>query len=787
MLSVVGDTFCSNSADAWTALTTLTLPISNCQSNVMFMASLVFFVPAFAFSWRQASMIRIRGLTYTPLLRLANSHTGRFARRYEAPQGWANDHVLLLSLQSVCLACWAVMATAECLFEKSNSGPVSFSRIGVLLGEVLQWTLSILFLNVLRRKQATPSFRFLRSFWSIQFALCLGTGILGVEKIWAPPYGSGAKSVEFFSRWGALVACGVLFFISLYGCLYANFDFSDKTSIVQRMAQHRDDGVGYGPPYPDSPVSKFRTRTPRTISTGTEKHRNTPEKKLWQQFYDGVAEAEADLLVPPTPPRVSDELSSCIRKIYNEYLVCKQVRPHLDVEFYFDEGGTFQVQSKQAVPDNEKVLHGESPVGRHRRTEPMGHGPASPGFVPITKLASESIERNAIVTIPQFEDLMVSFLLSTVNYTLVQKLGFSKIFLFDTTSPIFVSKNWQTAERLVVIIPSSSDRVGGAGVWNMVGCFENGMRYGSVLLLCEQVLEENSAVVILNPVTYHAGMVPHTDVTFSKLILDTKKVLESGDQLTFDHLRDSLISQGYAKDTLREHSRALKSMALFESLSGDDGPTKRVKVAWDTLVSKSRASNIVIASHRQSYNCAVKTSHYAMSSGRLRACVFMDGHREDYNAFRSLQNIHPKFVGDVYSLEEVDDEKQDASVYVKYRGCHRYSDKEVIIHRFSKQHASVLLSSPDVTPSNSPPEQTNMFRSTRKRTNQSLVKSGPSWEEQQRDPSSLWENWDLRRTMEMVHNESRNMLVFMESEEYMWYIMNVEKEADGGALNETEV
>ena len=262
MLSVVGDTFCSNSADAWTALTTLTLPISNCQSNVMFMASLVFFVPAFAFSWRQASMIRIRGLTYTPLLRLANSHTGRFARRYEAPQGWANDHVLLLSLQSVCLACWAVMATAECLFEKSNSGPVSFSRIGVLLGEVLQWTLSILFLNVLRRKQATPSFRFLRSFWSIQFALCLGTGILGVEKIWAPPYGSGAKSVEFFSRWGALVACGVLFFISLYGCLYANFDFSDKTSIVQRMAQHRDDGVGYGPPYPDSPVSKFLTTNP---------------------------------------------------------------------------------------------------------------------------------------------------------------------------------------------------------------------------------------------------------------------------------------------------------------------------------------------------------------------------------------------------------------------------------------------------------------------------------------------------------------------------------------------
>ena len=66
-----------------------------------------------------------------------------------------------------------------------------------------------------------------------------------------------------------------------------------------------------------------------------------------------------------------------------------------------------------------------------------------------------------------------------------------------------------------------------------------------------------------------------------------------------------------------------------------------------------------------------------------------------------------------------------------------------------------------------------------------MVKSGPSWEEQQCDPSSLWENWDLRRTMEMVHNESRNMLVYMESEEYMWYIMNIEEEADGDALDET--
>ena len=38
--------------------------------------------------------------------------------------------------------------------------------------------------------------------------------------------------------------------------------------------------------------------------------------------------------------------------------------------------------------------------------------------------------------------------------------------------------------------------------------------------------------------------------------------------------------------------------------------------------------------------------------------------------------------------------------------------------------------------------------------------------------------------MEMVHNESRNMLVYMESEEYMWYIMNIEEEADGDALDE---
>ena len=100
-----------------------------------------------------------------------------------------------------------------------------------------------------------------------------------------------------------------------------------------------------------------------------------------------------------------------------------------------------------------------------------------------------------------------------------------------------------------------------------------------------------------------------------------------------------------------------------------------------------------MASHRHSYDCALRSYRYASGTAaansyagpsagnRLRACVFMEGTREDYLSFRSLQNVE-YHVEDVYSLGQ---EVQVSPLITTIQGQHRKNNSVVKIYRIKKK------------------------------------------------------------------------------------------------------
>ena len=704
----VGESFCKgtgNVLDELLDFQTHGSPINECQCNLLYMMTFLYFVPACISGMKRLSSMRDTSLSYTPLLRMANSHTGRFAQQwhYRADGMSKKEFLITFSCTTLCLGAWFAMAGYEFL-NSTALEPVSVSRCIVIATELLQWSFVFIYVYVLKRKDASPSFRFLRTFWCLQFFVSLVSSLISPNLIWAYAFNTG--NFGDMSRLALFVCSG---WLSLY-------------CIVSFVAEHVKDSMSLAPPFAESlsatdlrdeegalyPQARRTFSTPKTVAKGSgyNRRRRTPEKKLWRQFHDVTAQAEADMTVPPTPPRCSDELSQCIAKQFHLFTHVKAMNPDKSIEILFDNSGYLKIVAKndagspmpgisetQSRNENNSTASGKidgSQTPSSRRSKPVT-SPGSP--FSAENLASVTIGKNVIVTMKEFEDFLTSFVCDTVHSTLVEQLDFSKIYLFGGAAPVFVSSNWMTARRLVLVVPSVSERVGGGGIWSLSSCIENGLSYGSLLLLCEQAMEDNCGVIILNPVQYENGS-EHPDAEFTKLIAATKTVLASGENLTFDHVRESLLSQGFDKNSVRAHSRTVRSLVQYELLQNDDGPTRRLKVAWDTLVSKStKANHIIMASHRHSYDCALRSYRYASGTAaansyagpsagnRLRACVFMEGTREDYLSFRSLQNVE-YHVEDVYSLGQ---EVQVSPLITTIQGQHRKNNSVAKIYRIKKK------------------------------------------------------------------------------------------------------
>ena len=105
------------------------------------------------------------------------------------------------------------------------------------------------------------------------------------------------------------------------------------------------------------------------------------------------------------------------------------------------------------------------------------------------------------IDIVTFKRALVSFTFKTVYQIMTESLEFSPIWTSldnpESTPPVYVSANWQTAKQLIVIIPPNSSKL--PGVWSIANIISNGLSYGSTLLLLEQCLEDGDGVIILQP------------------------------------------------------------------------------------------------------------------------------------------------------------------------------------------------------------------------------------------------------------------------------------------------
>jgi len=126
---------------------------------------------------------------------------------------------------------------------------------------------------------------------------------------------------------------------------------------------------------------------------------------------------------------------------------------------------------------------------------------------------------------------------------------------------IFVSKNWQTAKKLMLIIQGSG--AVRAGQWARAVCINDRLSIGSILPYLERCQKEDISVIVFNP-NLNTG-------PKDKKQIDYKSFLETG------------------KQTSKKYEE--------KRIPGSNSPREHCLYVWDNFVSKSSAEFIVAVAH----------------------------------------------------------------------------------------------------------------------------------------------------------------------------------------------
>jgi hypothetical protein len=126
---------------------------------------------------------------------------------------------------------------------------------------------------------------------------------------------------------------------------------------------------------------------------------------------------------------------------------------------------------------------------------------------------------------------------------------------------IFVSKNWQTAKKLMLIIQGSG--AVRAGQWARAVCINDRLSIGSILPYLDRCLKEDMAVIVFNP-NLNTG--PR-----DKKQIDCKSFLETG------------------KTTSKKYEE--------KRIPGSNSPREHCLYVWDKFVGKSNAEFVVAVAH----------------------------------------------------------------------------------------------------------------------------------------------------------------------------------------------
>ncbi len=708
---------------------------NTCQSNCILLLSLLFFFPAIFIKVRKAFKRDDMPLAYMPLIRMSNSLTSRFHNTGDSSSFYgkrlrSSEYYLLLLINSIILLSWIFMSYGH-IFSYTHkvmkNNPMSISKFTVLVSQVVQWLTAILYLIYIRRKNYAPSFNFLKTFYIIQCFLTIVETFFNKadNNIWDK---YNIRDTYF------VVQCVIIFctVLLMFWSITAYFDENDiqfdlfsccKTDNNNNNSSggefnNNDNNIltAADKYYRNNNNNNSNIKTPRTIRKRIA-GRATPEKDLWGRFHNVTREVSNDLTLPSSPHTSiceQDEMfMNSIRYLYADY--CKlrgSGGNNISVDMFYDNSGLLQFTKSDVIDDKEEKANVAS-NSRNTRASSISH----------IYLSSENIANEQ-----SFQDMVTKFTCKTVLQTMIESLNMSPLHLTlddNLNSPLYVSANWQTSERLIVIVPSHLSKY--PGIWSIRNCIANGgLSYGSMLLLLEQCIEDGDGVIILNTTEeYH--MLPeiseqdadavdnlkaekiskNNDSNNSlvaeeenlqyqmkamkkKLIADIERIMTIGNEVvSLEKLMDSLMNV-YDEKLIKEQARAIRATYYQNYVhTNDDLQTVRCKIAWDILVQKSKANYITILAHRSSYGCAIKAYRYAKyklaQNYRLNICAFVDGSKKDYLSFRSYMHVNPlsKSLSQIFVF---DSERKKTPLITVFQSHARYTNENLIVFRFLKKN-----------------------------------------------------------------------------------------------------
>ena len=375
-----------------------------------------------------------------------------------------------------------------------------------------------------------------------------------------------------------------------------------------------------------------------------------------------------------------------IDKLYQDYCKLKDSNNDQDDEYspqvymYYDESGflNFSIHDNVGLDTQQQQTYRKDTRSR--------------------SISQVHLSSDKDIDIATFQRALLSFTFKTVYQIMTESLDFCPIWTTldnpESTPPVYVSANWQTAKQLIVIIPPNSSKL--PGVWSIANIISNGLSYGSTLLLLEQCLEDGDGVIILQPEGQYDVLetkhVKESDsISTNKLAADVERILNNmannNEGLSLEKVFHDL-SNLHSEKTIQEQARAIRGSFYQNCVHvNDDIRTRRNKVAWDVLIKKSKATSINILSHRSSYASAIKSYRYALHSlsqaYRLRICAFMNGTKEDYLGVRSYMNISSSSIV-LNDLFIFDSEEKQTPLLTTFHSHSRYTDEDVVVYRLGK-------------------------------------------------------------------------------------------------------
>ena len=675
---------------------------NTCQANCILLTSLIFFVPAFLVRIRKDCKQDDAPQAYMPLIRMSNSLTSQFHNTdtdgnfyLRLPSG---EYYFLLLTMAITIFSWLFMSYGH-LFDTRKAKKqhhVTISKLLTLILQCVQWLIAILYLARLHRRNRSPSFYFLKTFFIVQFVLTSVETFLNRadNEIWK----------KYNIRDAYFVVQCVIILCSLLLTIWSIYSYYDEEGGVSpiccccgcpcyKITIGEDAGKDLYKTFDTSSYSNIGngfSRTPRTIKRHIS-GRATPEKDLWNRFHSVTREVSNDLRLAASPTSSTNGyedklLSDTIDRLYQDYCKLKDSKNQEGNELlpqvfmHYNESGFLNFSINDDVGLDTKPAYRKDTRSRS-----------------ISQVHLSSDKDIDAVT---FKRALVSFTFKTVYQIMTENLQMCPIWLSldnpESTPPVYVSANWQTAKRLVVIIPPNSCKI--PGVWSVANIASNGLSYGSMLLLLEQCLEDGDGIIILQPEDQydmygrkHVGAGESTNTT--KLAADVERIINlanNDEKLSLEKVFHDL-SNLHDDKTIQEQARAIRGSFYQNYVHvNDDIHTRRNKVAWDVLIKKSKANSISLLSHRSSYASAIKSYRYALNSlsqdYRLRFCAFMNGTKEDYLGVRSYMNISSSLVvlNDVFIF---DSEEKQTPLLTMFQSHSRYTDEDdVVVYRLGKKN-----------------------------------------------------------------------------------------------------